>query len=118
MITLRPVSDLLQVAYAWFMVSASMQLARRFFTKASPTGRYLSDASYWLYIAHLPVVVALQLLIRNLGWPLPVKLLLILTVSVAALLASYQLFVRHTPLGVLLNGRRKRSATMEPGSQV
>ncbi|MGC4047989.1 MAG: acyltransferase family protein [Armatimonas sp.] len=95
-----------QVSYTWFMICGCLGLARRFLAKESPTLRYLSDSSYWLYIAHLPLIVALQLLLRDLALPLVVKLLVILGVTVVALLASYQLFVRHTLLGVLLNGKR------------
>ncbi len=100
----------IQASYTWLMVFGCMGLARRFMSTENPTMRYLSDSSYWLYIAHLPLIVALQLLVRDLPLPLLVKLLIILGVSVIALLASYQLFVRYTVLGVLLNGKKATKA--------
>ena len=72
--------------------------------------RYLSDASYWLYLTHLPLVLAAQALVRD--WPLPalVKFLLISTVVTGILLFAYQTMVRYTWIGTMLNGKRTRPA--------
>ena len=35
--------------------------------------RYLADASYWLYLIHLPILMALQVAVSHLYWPWPVK---------------------------------------------
>jgi ABC-type multidrug transport system ATPase subunit len=80
--------------------------ALRFLSNYSATRRYIADASYWIYIAHLPVVAALQVWVGhwNLHWA--VKYPFILLLSFAALFASYHLLVRSTPIGLLLNGRR------------
>ena len=68
--------------------------------------RYLSDSSYWVYIVHLPLVFHLTWLCLLVPIPLTaypvVGLLLTLVVSYA----SYELMVRTTWLGKLLNGRR------------
>jgi peptidoglycan/LPS O-acetylase OafA/YrhL len=68
--------------------------------------RYLSDASYWMYLIHVPIVWGLQAwMIR---WPLhwSIKYALILTSTGALLLASYHYLVRSTFLGKFLNGRK------------
>ena len=68
--------------------------------------RFLSDSAYWLYLAHLPLVIVAQTWIRDWGlaaWPKFVGLTIGTTL---VLLASYRLFVRYTPIGTLLNGRR------------
>jgi glucans biosynthesis protein C len=78
-----------------------------------PAVRYLSDASYWMYIAHLPLVVALQVLVSR--WPLhwSLKWLLVTAVATALLLLSYRYLVRYTFIGHALNGPRTRSENRE-----
>ncbi len=101
-------SGILQVGYAWLMTFGMIGLFRRALTREYAVIRYLSDASYWLYVAHLPLVIAGQHLIRD--WPIPsgVKFMLLCSVVVGLLLVSYQTLVRYTWLGALLNGRRQR----------
>ena len=99
-----------QVSYAWLMSFAAMGLFRRLLTRESKWIRYVSDSSYWLYLAHLPLVIVGQHLIRT--WPIPsgIKFLLLCIVVIGLLLASYEWLVRYTWLGALLNGRKKRPA--------
>ena len=68
--------------------------------------RYISDSSYWLYLAHMPVLLVFQIAVAGTGWPPAVKALVVLAASVPTLLASYHVFVRFTWIGVILNGRR------------
>jgi glucan biosynthesis protein C len=68
--------------------------------------RYVSDASYWLYLTHMPVLLVFQIAVAGTGWPPVLKALVVLAASVPTLLASYHVFVRFTWLGVILNGRR------------
>lgn len=104
----RPLSVLGQVAYAWAMSFALMGLVRAFLTKESRAIRYVSDSSYWLYLVHLPLVIAAQVVVRDWPIPGPIKLVLIAGVITAFLLVTYQLIVRYTWIGRLLNGPRKR----------
>lgn len=80
---------------------------------ASSLRRYLADSSYWLYVAHLPLVTALQVLAFRLHWNWSIELALILAVSCALLLMSYSLFVRTTWLGAILNGARRPQRGLE-----
>lgn len=90
----------------WSWTLALLGLGLRFLSDPSPTRRYLADASYWIYLAHLPLVIGLQLVMRD--WPLPwaVKFPLLLGAAMAVLLLSYHWLVRPTFVGALLNGRR------------
>jgi peptidoglycan/LPS O-acetylase OafA/YrhL len=90
----------------WAWCLALLATATRFLSTESPVIRYLSDASYWIYLIHLPIVVALQVWVStwSLGWQ--VKYPLILAIAVPLLVASYQLLVRNTWIGAWLNGRR------------
>lgn len=71
-----------------------------------PAVRYLADASYWMYLLHLPVLVAVEIPLADLDLPILVKLLVAWTVTLVVLLGSYHLLVRSTWVGRWLNGRR------------
>lgn len=98
----------------WCWTLGLLGAALRFCQQPSAAVRYVADASYWMYLVHLPLVFALQVLVMH--WPLhwSLKFPLIVVVSVAVLLISYHLLVRSTALGALLNGRRLPSAAPEP----
>ena len=102
------VASVLQVVYAWGMCFGLMGLFRVLLAEERRGVRYLSDSSYWLYLAHLPVVVVAQAMVRD--WKLPAEAkFLMITVSVTVLLLlSYQLFIRYTPIGTMLNGKKVR----------
>jgi Acyltransferase family/Ankyrin repeats (3 copies) len=105
---LRVISVFLQAAYPWLITFGLMCLFRRVCPVESPTLQYLSDSAYWLYLAHLPLVIAAQLAVRD--WPIPAfaKFLLIVAVVTSFLLWTYQTMVRYTWLGRFLNGPRVR----------
>lgn len=67
--------------------------------------RYLADASYWMYLTHLPLVMALQVVVMR--WPLhwSIKFPLIVAATFALLLVSYRYLVRGTFIGAWLNGK-------------
>ncbi len=56
--------------------------------------RLASDSSYWFYIAHVPIVVALQILVAPLAVPGILKFIAIVAVTTALCLASYALAAR------------------------
>ncbi|MGY4303648.1 glucan biosynthesis protein C [Bradyrhizobium sp. USDA 4369] len=98
------------IAYAlaiWTTSFAAIGLALRFMAGFSRTRRYLADASYWLYLIHMPIVMALQLAVSQFDWPWLAKYALILLVVMPPMLASYHLLVRDTPVGRVLNGTRR-----------
>ena len=103
-----PVASVLQVAYAWGMCFGLMGLFRVLLSKERRGVRCLSDSSYWLYFAHLPLVVVAQVIVRDGNLPAEVKFLMISVAVTALLLLSYQLFIRYTPIGTMLNGKKVR----------
>lgn len=105
------------VAYAlaiWNWSLGLIGVAMRLWSKASAARRYLADASYWIYIAHLPVVVALQVVFATVAWPWFVEYPLIVGVAFPILLASYHGLVRYSWLGAILNGRRASRPAKSP----
>jgi peptidoglycan/LPS O-acetylase OafA/YrhL len=91
---------------AWGWSFALVGLALRLLADFNPMRRYLADASYWLYIVHLPLVMALQTWVAPYAWPWPVKFAVILGLAFPLMLGSYELLVRHSFIGAILNGRR------------
>ena len=92
----------------WTTTFAVIGVALRFLSGFSATRRYIADASYWLYLIHLPIVMALQVAVFSLDWPWPAKFATILLVAVPVMFVSYQVLVRYSVIGAVLNGRRIR----------
>ena len=107
---LRSASALLQIVFAWTMSFGLVGLFRRFMSGARFRVRYLSDASYWMYLAHLPLVFVAQGVVARLGLPALVDFAVMCVAVTAMLLVTYRYVVRYTFVGRLLNGRRTRAA--------
>lgn len=90
----------------WTWTFAILGMALRFLSRPVGVIRYVADASYWIYLVHLPLVAALQVLAAPLAWHWSIKFPAIVLVSLALLVGSYGLFVRSTFIGQMLNGRR------------
>eukprot|EP01030_Chromulinospumella_sphaerica_P004958 gene4958-4856_t len=93
------------VVSTWAWSFALTGLALRFLAGHSTLIRYLADASYWIYLTHLPLVTAMQVWVSTgpLHWGL--KFPFILLASLALLLLSYHFLVRSTAIGEVLNAR-------------
>jgi len=90
----------------WCWSFAIIGIAVSYLKAPNARWRYLADASYWMYLMHLPIVWLLQAWM--LSWPLewPIKLFLILVITLALLFASYHYLVRSSFIGQFLNGRK------------
>jgi peptidoglycan/LPS O-acetylase OafA/YrhL len=100
------------VAYAWLMIFGFIGFFRAFFSGENPRIRYISDSSYWLYIMHLPVIMFVQALISTWDMPSILKFLIACALTTLPLLLIYELVVRYTFVGTLLNGKRTRTSRM------
>ncbi len=56
--------------------------------------RLASESSYWFYIAHLPIVVALQIVLANVALPGVVKYVAIVAATTTICVGSYAAFAR------------------------
>jgi len=102
------------VASAWAWSLGLTGAALRFLSGHRPAVRYVADASYWIYLAHLPVVAGLQVWVAD--WPLhwSLKYPFIVATSVGLLLLSYHFLVRSTLIGKVLNGKTYPRRAAEP----
>lgn len=95
------------------LVSITMAVFRAVMSKSAAFIRYLADASYWLYLIHLPIVVWLQIAVAELPWHWSLKWGAICTLTVILSLLIYDLLVRATFIGALLNGKRQASTILQ-----
>jgi peptidoglycan/LPS O-acetylase OafA/YrhL len=102
----RPAAVVLQTAFAWGMSLSLIGLFHALLHRERPWVRWLSDASYWVYLLHLPLVIATQTALVGSSLPGSLKLLIVLTLAVAITLITYRWCVRYTAIGLLLNGPR------------
>jgi len=80
----------------WTWSFALIGLCLKFLSRHSLARRYVADAAYWLYLGHLPLVMALQVSLSQLAWPWWVKFPMILAIAFPILFVSYRLFVRYS----------------------
>jgi surface polysaccharide O-acyltransferase-like enzyme len=90
----------------WLLIFGITGLFVRYCARPSPLARYLADASYWMYLVHLPLTIWIPGLLASVVLPAVVKFSAVLSVTVCITLLTYYAFVRSTAVGALLNGRR------------
>lgn len=98
----------MQALYVWTMSFGCMGMFRSLLTRENRAIRYLSDSAYWLYLSHLPLVILAQHWVKEWQIPGSIKLLGIFVATTFLLLIAYDLLVRYTWIGLVLNGRRRR----------
>jgi glucans biosynthesis protein C len=100
----------------WLLIYGVTGLFVRYFERSRPVQRYLADASYWMYLVHLPLVIWLQGALAS--WPASpaLKFAIVLSGVTVITVATYHYFVRATPIGVFLSGRRFERALPRPAA--
>ncbi len=105
---LRLVSE---VVLVWMIIRALFALFQRIANRPSPAVRYLSDASYSVYLFHHLVVIVAATLLIPVGLPPALKFFMVLATAAIVSLAAYHLLIRRSPLlSYLFNG------AIRPGS--
>lgn len=100
-------AEALLTAYLSVMLTmATVLLGKRYLSGRSPFFAFVADASYWVYLLHLPIAIFLQTLLIPSPLPLWLKLMAVLSGTLVFCFATYVVFVRYTPMGWLLNGKR------------
>lgn len=90
-----------------WMTLVCLVAGKRYLNSHSRTMRFFSDSSYWIYIVHLPVLFAVQYQLMDKDWGLLAKFSASVGITLLVCVVSYVLFVRWTPIGWLLNGRKR-----------
>lgn len=95
--------------FCWFMIWGMTGLGLTVLAKPRAAVRWLSDSAYWVYLVHLPIVALLMMLLKDAPIGPWIRFAIIVSVTSAVTLASYQWGVRYTAIGRWLNGPRSRS---------
>ncbi|HEX2973313.1 MAG TPA: acyltransferase family protein [Tepidisphaeraceae bacterium] len=90
----------------WLLIFGITGVFVRYLDRPIYTLRYLTDASYWIYLAHLPLIIWLQGMLANVQISALAKFAVVLAIAVPILIVSYHYGVRATIIGQFLNGRR------------
>ena len=92
-----------------YMVIVCLILGKKYLNLHNRFFRYVADSSYWIYLIHPPIVMYVQVILLDKEWNLWLEFLLTSVITFAVGLLTYQLLVRYTPIGWMLNGRKHKS---------
>ncbi|BCD99873.1 acyltransferase family protein [Marinagarivorans cellulosilyticus] len=92
----------------WTLIALTLGLFKTLFNRQSKIIRYFSDASYWLYLIHLPIVVWLQVAFAELPLHWGMKWALISSTTIIFSIILYDTCVRATLIGAILNGKKRK----------
>lgn len=100
------------------LVFGSVGFFLKMWQTESKTWKYVSDASYWMYLIHLSLVAAGQVLLINVQLNGILKFLIIFVTTMAITLATYHFFIRFSIVGEWLHGKRERLRNSREKSRV
>jgi hypothetical protein len=90
--------------FGWLTLYGSLGICAHLARYGGRAIKYLSDSSYWVYLAHFPVVGLVQAGLFLVALPSPVKFLVALAIGLAWSLLTYEACVRCTWIGRWLRG--------------
>lgn len=106
---LKPLGDIPMMALnsliVWSFIFGIIGLFIRYFSFHSARMRYISDASYWFYLIHLPLTALIPGFLMGTGLPVWLKYTLVLGSTSIVCWLSYAYLVRGSIIGKFLNGR-------------
>ena len=99
----------LAALFPWLIVFGALGVLLEANRGKGPVMRFLTEASFWVYLVHVPIVALMQLVLLPTTWPVPLKFAVVSAVALVASYASYGPLVRHSLIGSIINGARKRA---------
>lgn len=97
-------------ALAGFMTFGLLGIFQNRFAGPSTFGRYVSDASYWIYLIHFPLLIAVAGALTVTPFSAGVKYLLTVIVVVPIVVLTYHYGVRSTRFGRLITSSKRGGA--------
>ena len=99
------VKQVITALYTPLFVVGFIALFLTYFSNYSPRLSYLMEASYWVYIIHLPIAALIPGLIAGFALPAMVKFLIVFSITTLICFVSYHYLVRSYFIGKFLNGK-------------
>jgi len=97
---------------SWLWSFALIGLFLRYVPHQNRVLRYVSESSYWVFLVHMLCTIGFGAMLYTLPAGAMSKMALNVAATTAVCLLTYQLLVRHTVIGVLLNGKRQEQPCM------
>ncbi|WNO07753.1 acyltransferase family protein [Teredinibacter sp. KSP-S5-2] len=98
---------ILETIVSLSMTLTCMYLGYRYLSQRNRVLAFISDSSYWVYLIHIPIIFAIQYPLMDRNWGVVNEFMLTTLLTLIVCFSSYILFVRWTPVGLLLNGKRR-----------
>jgi peptidoglycan/LPS O-acetylase OafA/YrhL len=102
-----------EVFIAVYMTIYCLLLGRKFLNKQNNFLKLISDSSYWVYLIHLPVLLMIQFALTDIEMNMWLKFFISTFTTLLIAMVSYLVLVRRTPIGWLLNGRKKKKLVVK-----
>ncbi len=97
---------ILKISSAVLLSFSFIGLAEQKFSNLNPIVRFISDSSYWVYLIHLPLVAFITFFMFKISIFAELKFLIAIISTSVICLVTYKYLVRHTLIGILLNGKK------------
>jgi fucose 4-O-acetylase-like acetyltransferase len=95
----------------WLLIFGITGLFVKHLRQTNRVMNYLCDASYWIYLVHLPVVLWLSVLLEDWGVSGLVKYPVVVSVATVLLLGSYHFLVPGTIIGKFIDGTASQQSS-------
>lgn len=99
---------MLEAYIALYMTIVCLVLGKKYFNVHNGMLRFIADSSYWIYIIHIPILFFVQYRLMDKEWSLLTKFVISVSVTLVVGLLTYVVLVRWTPIGWMLNGRKRK----------
>lgn len=91
---MKPIGEILFSSIAWISMLSLFAFCDSIANQTNKVWRYLADSAYWIYIAQMPIIMVVTMIFYYNKIDLLVSIPLVIAISLAVLLLSYQLLIR------------------------
>lgn len=93
---------------AVYLTIYCLLVGKKWLNRQNRIFRFFADASYWVYLVHVPLLLQIQFMLLDIQINMWLKFIISTVVILVIGVLSYILMVRWTPIGTLLNGKRHK----------